>query len=191
MNTLKAEKRTMDVKAKQLRRSSYVVGNVFGKEMEGTIPVKMDKMEVERLLRSCHTGSQINLDVEGKVYDALIKEIDFNPLKGQINEIEFQALVSNEKVHSTAEVVLLNREKVSEGVLQQQVEEISFKAYPSDLVDKVEIDVSGMKPGDSIKVKDLSIAKNSKIELMADPETRVVSVIEAHIEATTDDTTEA
>ena len=34
MNTLKAEKRTLDVKAKKLRREGYVTGNVFGKEMK-------------------------------------------------------------------------------------------------------------------------------------------------------------
>ena len=40
MNTLKAEKRTMDTKAKRLRREGYVTGNVFGREMEGSLPVK-------------------------------------------------------------------------------------------------------------------------------------------------------
>ena len=47
MNTLKAEKRSMDVKAKRLRREGYVTGNVFGREIEGSIPVKMLKTEVE------------------------------------------------------------------------------------------------------------------------------------------------
>ena len=35
MNTLKAEKRSKDVKAKRLRREGYVTGNVFGREIEG------------------------------------------------------------------------------------------------------------------------------------------------------------
>ena len=43
MNTLKAEKRSLDVKAKRLRREGYVVGNVFGREMKESIPVKMVK----------------------------------------------------------------------------------------------------------------------------------------------------
>ena len=37
MNTLKAEKRNMDVKAKKLRREGYVVGNVCGKELKDSI----------------------------------------------------------------------------------------------------------------------------------------------------------
>ena len=50
MNTLKAEKRTMDTKAKRLRREGYVTGNVFGREMEGSLPVKIEKSAVEKLL---------------------------------------------------------------------------------------------------------------------------------------------
>ena len=102
MNTLKAEKRSMDVKAKRLRREGYVTGNVFGREIEGSIPVKMLKTEVDKLLKTEHKGSQVMLDVEGQTYDALIKEVDFNPLAGRVDEIDFQALVSNEKVHSVA-----------------------------------------------------------------------------------------
>ena len=50
MTTLKAEKRSMDVKAKRLRREGYVTGNVFGKKIQGSIPVKMEKKGVDRLL---------------------------------------------------------------------------------------------------------------------------------------------
>ena len=79
MNTLKAEKRTMDTKAKRLRREGYVTGNVFGREMEGSLPVKIEKSAVEKLLKTSNKGSQIMLDVDGQSYDVLIKEIQFNP----------------------------------------------------------------------------------------------------------------
>ena len=177
MNTLKAEKRSMDVKAKRLRREGYVTGNVFGREIEGSIPVKMLKTEVDKLLKTEHKGSQVMLDVEGQTYDALIKEVDFNPLAGRVDEIDFQALVSNEKIHNTAEIVLLNKEKVVEGVLEELLEEVSYKAYPADLVDKIKLDVGSLRLGDTIKVKDLDISKNDKIEVTTDPETIVVNVI--------------
>ena len=57
MNTLKAEKRTMDTKAKRLRREGYVTGNVFGREMEGSLPVKIEKSAVEKLLKTNNKGS--------------------------------------------------------------------------------------------------------------------------------------
>ena len=178
MNTLKAEKRSMDTKAKRLRREGYVTGNVFGREIQGSIPVKMAKQDVERLLKVSNKGSQIMLDVDGQSMDVLIKEIDYNPLKNQVDEIDFQALVSGEKVHSVAEIVLLNHDKVAEGVLQQLLQEVSYKAVPEALVEKIEVDVSDMKIGDSIKVKDLAIAADKDVDLMTDLEA-VVAVVSA------------
>ena len=183
MNTLKAEKRTMDTKAKRLRREGYVTGNVFGREMEGSLPVKIEKSAVEKLLKTSNKGSQIMLDVDGQSYDVLIKEIQFNPLKGQVDEIDFQALVSNEKVHSVAEIHLVNLEKLSSGVPQQMLQEISFKALPAALVEKVEVDVGPLKVGDTIRVADLPIAKDKDVDLMTDLDATVVTITEVHVKA--------
>ncbi len=180
MNTLKAEKRSMDVKAKRLRREGFVTGNVFGREMKESIPIKIEKTAVDRLMKSCNKGSQIMLDVEGETYDVVIKDIEFNPLKGQFEEIDFQALVSNEKIHSVAEVVMVNHDKIAGGVVQLLLHEIAYKALPAALVDKVEIDVSNLHVGDAIKVKDLDIAKNTNIDLKTDPEATVITVSEVH-----------
>ena len=189
MNTLKAEKRDMETKAKKLRREGFVTGNIFGKEIEGSIPVKMEKAEVDKLLKTKSKGSQIVLDVDGQKMHVLIKEVDYNTLKKQVDEVDFQALVSGEKVHSVAEVVLLNHEMVMEGVLEPVLTEIAYKAVPEALVEKVEIDVANMKPGESVKVKDLPIASNKDIDLMTDLEMTVVTVLEAH-NAAVDDTEE-
>lgn len=179
MNTLKAEKRDLAVKAKKLRREGYVTGNVFGKEIEGSIPVKMTVSDVETLLKTTGKGGQILLNVDGQTYDVLIKEIAYNTLKHQTMEIDFQALVAGEKVHSVAEVILCNHDKVTDGVVQLLLEEISYRALPEALIDKVEVDLESVKVGDSVLVKDLAIAKDPKIELMTDPEAVVVSVTEA------------
>ena len=49
MNTLKAEKRNLETKAKRLRREGFVTGNLFGKKIEKSIPLKLDKKEVDKL----------------------------------------------------------------------------------------------------------------------------------------------
>ena len=180
MNTLKAEKRSMDIKAKKLRREGYVVGNVFGKKIEGSIPVKFHTLELEKFLKKAHKGSQIMLDVEGTQYDALIKDVAYNPVAGRIDEIDFQALVSTEKVHSVVEVILENHDKIVEGVLQESLEEIAYKALPADLVDEVRVDVVDMKIGDVIRVKDLPIYADKKITIMTDPDAVVVALNAAH-----------
>ena len=176
MNTLKAEKRSMDVKAKRLRREGFVTGNVFGREIKGSIPVKISKNEAERLLKTNGKGSQVLLNVDGTEMDVLIKEIDYNSLKGQVDEIDFQALVSGEKVHSVAEIHLLNHEKVTTGVLQQMLKEVSDPALPSALVEKIELDVGGMRVGDTIRVRDLAIASDKDVQLQTDLDTVVVEV---------------
>ena len=186
MNTLKAERRNMQTKAKRLRREGFVTGNVFGREIKESIPVQMQKADVERLLKTKNKGSQIMLELEGEQIDVLIKEVDFNPLKGAVDEIDFQALVKGEKVHSVAEVVLLNHEKVITGVFQQLLEEIAYKAVPDALVEKVEIDVGSLRVGDRIKVKDLPIAEDKDIDLITDPEATVVVVSEVHNKAADD-----
>lgn len=190
MNTLKAEKRSLDVKAKKLRREGFVVGNVFGKEIKESVPIQMNKSDVDHLLKTCHKGSQLNLNIDGTVYNVLIKEIDYNPVKRQFDLIDFQALVSNEKVNSSAEVVLLNEDKVKEGIVQLFLHEISFKALPSALVDKVEIDVAAMEPGDFVKVSDLDLAGNKDIDLITDLDARILTVttVNNDIEETAADT---
>ena len=185
MNTLKAEKR--NAKAKALRREGSVTGNLFGREIEGSIPVKMAQKDVSEVLRYNDKGSQLFLEVEGKKYDVVIKEIDYDNMAKHVLDIEFQALVSNEKIHNTAEIILLNKEKVVEGVLEELLEEVSYKAYPADLVDKIKLDVGSLRLGDTIKVKDLDISKNDKIEVTTDPETIVVNVIASKNDQTDDD----
>mgnify|MGYP000764231333 FL=1 len=176
MNTLSAEKRDMQIKAKKLRREGFVTGNVFGKNMEGSMPLKIEKKEAERILRTCNKGSQLILTVEGQKMPVLLKEIDYNAMKHEIVEMDFQALVKGEKVHSVAEIVLVGHEKDAGGVLEQLLEEVQFKAYPSALVDKVEVDVSNMKVGDSIKVKDLTLASDKDVDIMTDPELSLIHI---------------
>ena len=180
MDTLKAEKRSMETKAKRLRREGYVTGNVFGHDIEGSIPVKITKAEADCLLKKKKKGSQIMLDLEGQQYDVLIKEIDFDATKNQTLEIDFQALVSNEKVHSVAEIIFENHDKVETGVLQEVLKEVSYRALPAALVEKVKVDVGEMEIGDTIRVKDLSIAKDKDVDILTDLEAVVATVTAVH-----------
>lgn len=190
MTTLKVQRRNMETKAKKLRREGYVTGNLFGKEIEGSIPLQIEKQEAERIERECMKGSELYLELDGKTYDVLIKEMDYRPMDHQILEMDFQALVKGEKVHSVAEVILLNKEKVTEGVLEQLLEEIAYKATPEELVEKVEIDCAALRLGDTLKVADLDIAKNDKIDLQTDLDAPIVSILASNNEVPEDEEAE-
>ncbi len=180
MNTLTVQKRDMAKKAKELRREGFVTGTLFGKELNGSIPVVIEKKEAERIHRECFKGSQLFVELEGKKYDVLLKEVDYDAMKRQILEMDFQALVKGEKVHSVAEIVLHNREKVMGGVLEQMLEEVSYKATPEHLVERIDVDCTGLKVGDVIKVSDLEIAKNDQVEIMTHLDAVVASVLVPH-----------
>lgn len=180
MTTLIVQKRNMETKAKKLRREGYVTGNLFGKEIEGSIPLQIDKRDADRIQKECLKGSQLYLELDGKQYDVLLKEIDYDSMRNQIIELDFQALVKGEKVRSVAEIVLHNKEKVTEGVLEQLLTEISYKAVPEALIDKVDVDCSKLRLGDTIKVSDLDIVNDKDIEIITHMDTPVVSVIASH-----------
>ena len=190
MNTLKAEKRSMDDKAKKLRREGYVTGNVFGRSLAESIPVKIEKKEAERFLSVCNKCSEAKLTIDTTDYDVLVKEVDYDPIKRQTLEIDFQVLTEGEKVHSVAEIVLVNHDKV-QGVVEQHMEEIPYKATKSALVEKVSVDIGELKPGDSIKVGDLDIAKDKDVSISPDVlEKVIVSVTEQTYAETDTDTDE-
>lgn len=192
MNTLKAQLRNMEKKAKQIRRQGYITGNLFGKEVNPSLPIQINRMEAERALKGCLVGSQVMLDVDGKEYDVIIKEMHYDSVKRQMLEIDFQALVRGEKVHSVAEIILTNKEKVVEGVLEQLLEEVSYRALPTDLVDKIYIDAGELRLGSSIRVENLEISKNPNIDVLTHKDTMVVNVVPSkHVaEETVEETTE-
>lgn len=98
--------------------------------------------------------------------------------------------MKNQKVQSVAEVVIENRDKIDGGVVQEQLEEIEYRALPEHLVEKIVLDVGDMKVGDVVRVKDLDIAKNEAIDILTDPEAQVLAVTAAKRESSDDEETE-
>ena len=175
MDTYRVQRRDMEKKAKRLRREGYVTGNLFGKDIEQSIPLQFEVKEAERLRKSGHT--QMTLDLEGKKYNVLLKELHYDAAKHQIVEMDFQELVKGEVIHATAEIVLENKEAVTEGVLEQLISEVAYKAKAEDVVERIVIDCSSLRLGDTVTVADLDISKNKKVEVTTHADQVVVEVI--------------
>jgi large subunit ribosomal protein L25 len=190
MTTLKAEKRDLSVKPKKLRREGFVTGSIFGKDIDGSVAIMMDAHDTELALRTAGKGSKVVIELDGDKKNALIKEIQKNPLKNQLVEIDFQELVKGEMVNSVAEVVLENESSVKEGIVELVEKEIHYSALPESIVDKVVVNCAGLKIGDAIKVGDLDLAKDKNIKIKSDVDSVVVNVImakEAAVETETAD----
>ena len=176
MITLKAEKRNPNVKAKKLRREGYVTGILSGKEMKEPVALQFDAAEAAKFIKANKEGTQIYLDIEGEKVDALVKNIDYNPIEKQLMALDFQALVAGEKVSTTVAVKLEHTELV-QGIVEQEMEEIHYKADPANLLDTIVIDFNGY-PADvrDIHVKDLPIPEGKQVHFITPKDAVVVHI---------------
>ena len=111
---------------------------------------------------------------------ALLREATYKPATYELEHLSFQALIADEVVESVARIILLNREKVS-GMVQQPQFEVAYRALPAHLIERIELDLEGFDIGDSIRVEDLEIAKDSNIEIITPLDTLVVSVVDSRV----------
>lgn len=178
MSVLKAEIRELSSKPKRLRSMGIIPACVYGSNIKETILIQIKQRDLLNVLKTKSKGSKVSLDVAGKEYNVLIKDISFNLLDNQIQHMDLQTLIADEFVSSTTSIELINKENV-EGIIQQSLSEIPIKAYPIDLVEKVVIDLNGMKVGDDVKVSDIKELKKDSVEILIDPESLVLSIFES------------
>lgn len=177
MYVLKADNRNADAKVKKLRESGVIPGCVYGGKLEETMLLQFSNKEVLHLLREKTVGGQVNLDVDGKKMISLIKEVSMSPIGNRVEHLSFQSLIADEPVQSTAQITLINEDKVSD-IIRQVLFEVVIKALPAHLVEEILIDLTGMKAGVVIRVEDLEIAKNKDVELLTTTDTMVLSIVE-------------
>lgn len=177
MYSVKAENRNPDMKVKKLRESGIVPGCVYGGSLSETLNIQIPIKEVVQLLKAKTIGGQVVVNVEGNKLLGLLKEIGTHPVSNQIEHLSFQSLVANELVTSTARIVLKNEDKIID-FIRQSLSDVSYKAFPSHLVEEIDIDVQGMKAGSSLKVEDLAIAKNKNVEILTPLDTVVIAIVE-------------
>ena len=175
MFILNAENRNTGLKPKQLRRKGIIPGILYGKDLDKSLSIQFSGAEAARFLKSNSTGSKAELVIGDKKFPALLREATYKPATDELEHLSFQMLLAGEIVTSTARIVLVNRDSVS-GMVQQQQSDISYRALPSHLIDRIEIDLDGMKVGASIRISDLDIAKNPDIEILSPLDTTVLSI---------------
>lgn len=130
---------------KRLRSEGYVPGVVYGGD--DCVPFKVNY----RVLRAAlHEGSAlIDLTVGGgEARPVIVKDQQHHPVRGQVLHIDLLQVRLDEKIHSTVMVELENVEAapgVKEGgVLEHVARELHIEALPTDIPERVVVDVSGM-----------------------------------------------
>ncbi len=109
-----------------------------------------------------------NIEVDGKSYTAIVKDVQYHPVSDKILHVDFQELVPGVKVTTHIPVRTTG---ASEGVkkggkLLLNVRKLKVKSTPEQLQDTIVIDVSHLDLGQSFKVRDI---KGVEMEVLASP----------------------
>ncbi|WP_304016021.1 50S ribosomal protein L25 [Fenollaria timonensis] len=175
---LKAEKREAVGKNKvdKIRQNEQLPAAIFqkGKETEN---ITIDDLEFQMLYQKAGMTSVIDLDIDGAIRPAIIKEIQRHPFKNQIYHVGFQGINMDEKIKIEVPVELLNRDEIRKqpSVLNQQLDTIEVLVLPSNIPDSFSIDVQNMDYDDSFTVKDL-VGDNEDVEVLIDLDEVVCSL---------------
>lgn len=163
-----------------LRRDGLIPAVVNDKGK--SLPVKVERRKLWELLHSkAGENVLVALDINnGKTKSqktALIREIQHHPVKGDILHLDFQCISLTQEVKVAVPLASKGEPvgvKMEGGTLEHLIWELELSCLPTEIPERIEVDVSGLKVGDSIHVKDLRLSPSVKIE--HDPEAIIFSV---------------
>lgn len=187
MITLKAETRNLEQKAKKLRREGFVTGVLSGKDMQDSLPLQFTAKDALRFVKDNKEGTQVILEIGDKKTSAIVKNIDYDSMKGQIQALDFQALVSGEKISTSVPIKLINEDCV-QGALEQQLTELHYRAEPANLIGIIEIDLKELDPDiKNLYLRDLKLNEKKSIDITT-PEDALIFHIQDFSKNTADET---
>jgi len=176
---LKVEKRKIyGRKAKRLRKEGILPANIYGKNIK-SLAVQLPLVDFLNIYKEAGETGLINLKLDSESRPVLIHNVQTDPVTDAPIHVDFLQVDVKEKVKANVPLETVGEspaQKSGEGVLVQQLSEIEVEALPTNLPDKLEVDVSSLlKVGDEILVKDI-IVDRQKVNIKADPEEIVVKI---------------
>ncbi len=171
---LLAEKREALGKAEvhRLRRQDKVPGVMYSEGKEAT-PIFVDRHDFEMSLREDH--SIVSLKVKNKKHQVIVREIQYHPVKGHILHVDFMGIRKGQKVEMSVPLHFEGEAAGSNdgGIFSSYKTEVYISALPKDLPDYIDVEVSHLEMGDSLRIKDI-VKEN--VEFLDDPEDVVCMV---------------
>jgi large subunit ribosomal protein L25 len=165
--------------ARALRRNGKIPGVLYGAGREPSsfsVP-----MTVLRTALTGDGGRHAILDVkvpgERAAVPAILKEFQLDPIRDRVIHVDLLAINLSEPIDAGTVVTLVGEPtgvKLDGGVLEQPTHEITIRGLPSALVDHIDVDVSELGVGDSLKLGDISAPEG--LELTGDPDLVLATV---------------
>jgi len=171
-------------KVKALRRSGFIPAVIY-KHGDKAVSLKLAKKD---FIKTLHTKAgenvlitlQISKDKAAKKASSktvLIKDIQLDPVKDEVIHVDFNEISLTEKIKvkvpiaDKGEAIGVKRD---EGVLEHILWEVEVECLPTQIPERLEVNVANLEIGQDIFIKDIPVPEGAKI--LADPESIVISV---------------
>ncbi|MFB3895679.1 MAG: 50S ribosomal protein L25 [bacterium] len=181
--TLQAQKRTKTGKgiSRQLRLQKSIPGVIYGGGSE-PISVQVGLKELHQILGSSAGGNVlINLEIHNEQDIAkqpvIIKDTQSDPLSREFTHIDFYRISLDKELTTHVPVLAVGVSiGVQEGgILEFSMREVEVKCLPTLIPDKIDVDITAMKVGNTIHISDLKVPEG--VQLMEDPDGVVMTVV--------------
>ena len=160
--SLKLEARTASgKKVAALRKEGTVPSVVYGGQ-DDPISTQSELVATTKVVRGAGRHSPVKLTIGGKKKLAIIKDIDFDPVKQVVRHVAFHAIKENEIITTDVPVVLTGKgESVAEKaglIILQAIERVEIKAKPADLPESIELSIADLATTeDRLTIADLQL----------------------------------
>ncbi len=175
---INAKKRNVIGKqVKALRRQGILPGVIYGRHIEA-FPIQMDAHDASLILDKLTASSLITIDVDGEKFNVLMRDRQRDVIFGDLLHVDFLVVSLTEKLRATIELKLVGEAPVADNpevVVTQVLNDIEIEAFPQDLPEVIEVDISTLETvDDEITVADLDLGED--IAILTDPNETIVSV---------------
>jgi large subunit ribosomal protein L25 len=183
VSNLVAQKREKSGKgpARQLRFKGLIPAVCYG-PYDKPLHVAVDPDALKKAIATPHKfNTVIKLQVEGgETRTVLFKDFEKDPVDGQVLHADFLEVRMDKDVVVNVPVVLTGKPAgVTEGgILQQVARTLPVLCKPSDIPEKIEVDVSNLGIAESLHIKDVKAPAGVQFKVRGDQTIAVVNIPE-------------
>ena len=174
-------------KVKKLRDIGLIPGVVYKKGTQ-TVNIKIAQKDLSGILHT-KAGENVLLDLDitdgarDKKKTVIIKEIQYHPIKEKVIHVDFNEILLTETIKVDVQIVGKGEPEgvvKDGGTLEYILREAEIECLPTQIPERIEVEISHLKIGDTIYIKDLIVP--SGIKILNDPELTVMSVEPPYVE---------
>jgi large subunit ribosomal protein L25 len=146
--------------ARRLRKAGFIPGVLYGKG-KSSYAICVPERELRRVLTGqggLHAILDVVVEGQQSTHASILKDYQQDPIRGHISHIDLHEVRLDQPIQSSVTVQLMGEPAgVKEGgVLSQVQREINVEALPMEIPEHIDLDVSGMNIGDTLRLADLA-----------------------------------